>query len=126
VPKILIVDDDLLTLEIVGRYLTRQGFQTSSATNGPAGVAAALAERPDLILMDLEVPGPEDGLEATRQIRARPETQHIPVIAMTGRVMFHEKERARQAGCNDLQEKPVEFPSLLAKINGHLPRRGGA
>jgi CheY-like chemotaxis protein len=115
-PKILVVEDDANNMEIMVRILTISKFEVCTATNGPDGVAAAAAALPDLILMDLGLPNPEDGLEATRQIRARAGTGHIPIIAFTARSMAEDKERAREAGCDDFDSKPVDFKRLLGKI----------
>jgi two-component system cell cycle response regulator DivK len=121
-PKVLVVEDDPTNLEIIVRFLKLSRFEVVVATNGPDGVALALAEKPDLVLMDLGLPNPEDGLEATRQIRARVGTETIPIIAFTSRSMAHDKEKARLAGCNDFESKPVDFKRLLVKIQNCLPR----
>jgi two-component system cell cycle response regulator DivK len=78
-------------------------------------VAVATAERPDLILMDMSLPV-LDGWEATRQLKATPETRSIPVIALTAHAMSDDKQKALQAGCDDYDTKPVELPRLLEKI----------
>ena len=121
-PKILVVDDDLTNLEIIVRFLKISKFEVVTAASGPEGVALAVAEKPDLILMDLGLPNPEDGLEATREIRAQAGTQTIPIIAFTARSMAQDKERARDAGCNDFESKPVDFRRLLVKIEQCLPK----
>ena len=121
--KILVVEDDPNNLEIILRFLKISKFNAVSAVNGPDGVALASSEKPDLILMDLGLPNPEDGLEATRQIRAQPGTETIPIIAFTARSMANDKEKARLAGCNDFESKPVDFKRLMVKIQQCL-RRG--
>jgi CheY-like chemotaxis protein len=83
--------------------------------DGVQGVAAAAAEKPDVILMDLSLPQ-LDGWEATRRIKAAPETKHIPVIALSAHAMTGDRERALAAGCDDFDTKPVELPRLLKKI----------
>ena len=120
---VLVVEDDLNNMEIIVRFLRMKKFAVLSAANGPDGVAMALAEKPDLILMDLGLPNPEDGLEATRQIRAQVGTEGIPIIAFTARSMAQDKEKARAAGCNDFESKPVDFKRLLVKIHECLPRQ---
>ena len=115
-PRILVVEDDLTNLEIIVRFLKISQFEVVTAGNGPEGVALALSEKPDLILMDLGLPNPEDGLEATRQIRAQAGTESIPIIAFTARSMAQDKEKARAAGCNDFESKPVDFKRLRVKI----------
>src|SRR5258705_11784264 len=83
------------------------------------------SEAPALILMDMSLPG-LDGWEATRQIKAAPETRAIPVIALTAHAMSGDRERAVAAGCDDFDIKPADLPRLLQKIKALLPRRGGA
>jgi CheY-like chemotaxis protein len=121
-PKVLVVEDDPNNLEIILRFLKISKFSVVSATNGPDGVRMALTEQPDLILMDMGLPNPEDGLEATRQIRAQAGTETIPIIAFTARAMAQDKEKARAAGCNEFESKPVDFKRLLVKIQECLPR----
>lgn len=121
--KVLVVEDDLNNMEIIVRFLRLKKYTVVSATNGPDGVAMALAERPDLILMDLGLPNPEDGLEATRQIRSQAGTEAIPIIAFTARSMAQDKEKARAAGCNDFESKPVDFKRLMVKISECLPKQ---
>jgi CheY-like chemotaxis protein len=119
--KVLVVEDDSNNLEIIVRFLKIRQFSVVTAGNGPDGVALALAENPDLILMDLGLPNPEDGLEATRLIRAQAGTETIPIIAFTARAMAQDKEKAQAAGCNDFESKPVDFKRLLVKIQQCLP-----
>ncbi len=125
-PKILVVEDDPSNLEIVVRLLKSRKFTVVTAVNGPDGVVAAAAERPDLILMDLGLPEPEDGLLATRQIRDRADTHAIPIIAFTARSMAQDRKKAEEAGCTDFESKPIDFARLLAKIQQHLNPAGTA
>jgi CheY-like chemotaxis protein len=104
----------------VKNRFTRAGFTVLVATDGEQGVAMAAAERPDLILMDLRLPG-LDGWEATRRIKAQPETRHIPIIALTAHAMTGDREKALAAGCDDFDTKPVELARLLGKIRALLP-----
>jgi CheY-like chemotaxis protein len=121
--KILVVEDDLTNLEIIVRFLKISRFEVLTAANGPEGVALAASERPDLILMDMGLPNPEDGLEATRQIRSQEGDGpgRVPIIALTARAMAQDKEKARAAGCTDFESKPVDFKRLLVKIKECLP-----
>ena len=118
-PKILIVEDNEMNRDILKRRLARKGFETVDAADGRQGVAAARQLRPDLILMDMSLPA-LDGWEATRQIKAAPETRSIPVIALTAHAMAGDRERALEAGCDDYDTKPIEFAALLQKIEALL------
>ena len=101
--------------------LTRAGFEVAMATDGEQGVAMAAAEAPDLVLMDLRLPG-IDGWEATRRLKAAPETKAIPVIALSAHAMAGDREKALAAGCDDYDTKPVDFPKLLDRIQTILAR----
>jgi two-component system, cell cycle response regulator DivK len=89
------------------------------------GVAAAREERPDLILMDLRLPV-LDGWQATRRIKSAPETQGIPIIALSAHAMSGDREQGLAAGCDDYDNKPVDFDRLLSKIRALLPEGGEA
>jgi two-component system cell cycle response regulator DivK len=118
--KILYVEDNDDNIYMLENRLKRAGFTVMIARDGAQGVAMAGAEQPDLILMDLSLPG-LDGWEATRQIKAAPETRHIPVIALTANAMAGDREKALAAGCDDFDTKPVELPRLLGKIRALAP-----
>jgi CheY-like chemotaxis protein len=113
--KILYVEDNEDNVFMLKNRLARAGHTVIVATDGAQGVAMALSERPDMILMDLSLPV-LDGWQATRQIKAAPDTRHIPVIALTAHAMAGDREKALSAGCDDFDTKPVELPRLLAKI----------
>ncbi len=113
--KILYVEDNEDNVFMLKNRLARAGHTVIVATDGAQGVAMALSERPDMILMDLSLPV-LDGWQATRQIKATPDTKHIPVIALTAHAMAGDREKALSAGCDDFDTKPVELPRLLAKI----------
>jgi two-component system, cell cycle response regulator DivK len=117
--KILIVEDNELNLDMLVRRLTRKGYEVVSAVDGEQGLSMATTEQPDLILMDMSLPG-MDGWEATRQIKADPVTQPIPVIALTAHAMVGDREKALRAGCDDYDTKPVEFQRLLEKMENLL------
>src|SRR5262245_61474304 len=102
------------------RRLERAGHAVTIAKDGAQGVAKAIAERPDLILMDLGLPV-LDGWEATRKLKAAAETKHIPVIALTANAMTGDREKALAAGCDDFDTKPVDMTRLLAKMQALLP-----
>jgi two-component system cell cycle response regulator DivK len=113
--RILLVEDNEMNRDMLSRRLVRQGYDVIMALDGEAGVALAAAVQPDLILMDMSLPG-IDGWEATRRIRGEPALRHIPIIALTAHAMTGDREAAAAAGCDDYDTKPVELPRLLAKM----------
>jgi len=117
--KILLVEDNEMNRDMLSRRLTRNGFEVVIAVNGQEGVDLAVSEKPDLILMDMSLPI-VDGWEATRQVKAHPETAKIPVIALTAHAMAQDKAEALAAGCDEFDTKPVELPRLMGKINALL------
>jgi len=123
VAKILYVednDDNIYLLKM--RFDLVGAHELIIAEDGERGVALARAERPDLILMDLELPV-VDGWEATRRLKADPATRDIPIIALTAHALGGAREKALAAGCDDFDTKPVEFDRLLAKIEHILQER---
>jgi CheY-like chemotaxis protein len=114
-PKILLVEDNDINRDMLSRRLERKGYQVIVAVNGEESVAKTSSDRPDIVLMDLHLPV-LDGWEATRQIKANPQTQKIPVIALTADAIAGEREKALAAGCDEYETKPVELPRLLQKI----------
>ena len=118
--KILYVEDNEDNVYMLVRRLERKGFEVLVAPDGEQGVAMARKEHPDLILMDLSMPV-LDGWEATRQLKGAPDTQAIPVIALSAHAMTGDRERALEAGCDDYDTKPVRIDSLMAKIRTLLP-----
>ena len=123
-PKILLVEDNEDNRDMLSRRLVRKGYEVVMAVDGEQGVAMAQTERPDLILMDMSLPA-MDGWAATRMLRGIPETQRVPVIALTAHAMSGDREKAMAAGCDDYDTKPVELPRLLEKIEALLRRRQG-
>jgi CheY-like chemotaxis protein len=101
------------------RRLQRHGFSVCCAVDGAAGVAMALSEMPDLILMDVAL-GEMDGWEATQRIKANPATTAIPVIALTAHALASDRARSVQVGCCDFDTKPVDMERLLGKIRAAL------
>ncbi len=122
--KILYVEDNDDNIYMLEKRLKRAGFSVLIARDGAQGVTMAAAEQPDLILMDLGLPV-IDGWEATRRIKAAPQTRHIPVIALTANAMTGDREKAISAGCDDFETKPVELPRLLGKIHALVPPMRG-
>jgi two-component system, cell cycle response regulator DivK len=117
VPKILLIEDNEMNRDMLSRRLERKGFTVCLAADGPAGIAAARAENPDLILMDVGLgPGQMDGWEATLKIKAEPATAGIPIMALTAHAMATDRQKSVEVGCADFDTKPVDFNRLLAKI----------
>ena len=123
--KILLVEDNEMNRDMLSRRLVKRGYDVSIAIDGEQGVAMARSEAPALILMDMSLPG-LDGWEATRQIKAAPETRAIPVIALTAHAMSGDREKAVAAGCDDFDTKPVDLARLLEKIEALLTGAAGA
>ena len=120
--KILLVEDNEMNRDMLSRRLERRGYQILIAVDGFEGIARAKADLPDVILMDLNLPG-LDGWEATRRLKADPVTRPIPVIALTSHAMTGDEGRAHEAGCDGYDVKPVELSRLLEKIEALLARR---
>jgi len=117
--KILLVEDNEMNWDMLSRRLRRKGYEVVIATDGKQGVDMAVSEAPDLILMDMSLPG-IDGWTATRQVKADEATRAIPVIALTAHAMAGDREKAMEAGCDDFDTKPVELSRLLGKIEALL------
>lgn len=113
--KILLVEDNEMNRDMLSRRLQRKGYEVTMAVDGRQGIEVARTGGFDLILMDMSLPE-VDGWEATRQLRAVPETKHVPIIGLTAHAMAGDREKALEAGCNDYDTKPVELPRLLSKI----------
>ena len=118
--RILLVEDNEMNRDMLSRRLIRKGYEVLLAVDGEQGVAMATEERPDLILMDVSLPQ-MNGYDATRAIKVNPQTQGIPVIALTAHAMASDREAALAAGCDDFDTKPVELPRLLEKIRAFAP-----
>ena len=104
---------------MLSRRLVRNGHTVVLAVDGEQGVAMAISEAPDIVLMDMSLPV-LDGWEATRHLKAGSATRHIPIIALTAHAMSSDREKALEAGCDDYDTKPVELLRLLAKIDALL------
>ena len=118
-PKVLLVDDNEMNRDMLSRRLKRKGFDVVMAVDGQQGVTLAAQENPDIILMDMSLPV-INGWDATRQIKAAPQTRAIPVIALTAHAMAGDREQALAAGCDDYDTKPVELERLLLKMEALL------
>ena len=121
-PKILIVEDDELNRDSLRRLLRLRGYEIVLAVDGAEALTVAVAERPDVILMDMRLPG-IDGWEATRRLKADPETRAIPVIALTAHAMASDRADALAAGCDDHDTKPIDLDRLLSEIEALLASR---
>jgi len=117
---ILAVEDQEDNMKILRDLLTSAGYEIIEAENGEQALSAAAKRRPDLILMDIQLPI-MDGYEATRRIKADPALRSIPIIAVTSHALSGGEEKARSAGCDDFVPKPYSPRQLLVKIRQHLP-----
>ena len=117
---ILVVEDQEDNRQIVRDLLTTTDYQVMEAENGEEALAAVAKQRPDLILMDIQLPI-MDGYEATRRLKADPGLSAIPIIAVTSYALSGDEEKARAAGCDDFVPKPFSPRELLAKIRKYLP-----
>jgi two-component system cell cycle response regulator DivK len=118
--RILYIEDNDDNVYMLKSRLERKGFSVIVARDGAEGIAMAVDHKPALILMDLSLPV-INGWEATRQLKARPDTRHIPIIVITAHAMEGDRESALATGCDDFDTKPVQFPRLLGKIQSLLP-----
>lgn len=121
--RILLVEDNEMNRDMLSRRLNRRGFEVLIAEDGGLAVSMTQTERPDLVLMDMSLPV-IDGWEATRRLKADPETAGIPIIALTAHAMDSDRERALEVGCDDYDSKPVDLPRLLSKIETLLGSDG--
>ena len=117
--RILYVEDNFQNKRLVKKILTAKGYDVLEADDGLDGVAKATNEKPDLILMDISIPG-IDGIEATRRIKSNADTVKIPIIALTANAMKGDRERFLAAGCDDYLPKPISTPDLLRVIGEYL------
>jgi CheY-like chemotaxis protein len=118
-PKILVVEDNEMNRDMLSRRLKRKGFEVLLAVDGQEGIDLTRSQAPDLVLMDMSLPV-VGGWEATRLLKAQPDTRAIPVIALTAHAMAGDREKALEAGCDDYDTKPIDLERLLGKIHGLL------
>lgn len=119
-PLILIVEDNPVNRDVLGRRLEKRGFSVRFAEDGQSGIEAAGRLQPDLILMDIGLGEGIDGWEATRRIKADADTKDIPIIALTASAFESDREKSMAAGCSDFDTKPVDLVRLLSKIQQNL------
>ncbi|HEY9819862.1 MAG TPA: response regulator [Candidatus Sericytochromatia bacterium] len=121
-PTILLVEDNEMNRDMLSRRLQRKGHEVLIALDGAQGVELARSHNPDLILMDMSLPV-LDGWQATQQLKATPETNSIPIIALTAHAMAGDRAKCLEVGCDDYDTKPVEFSRLLSKIQALLEKK---
>ncbi|HEY5087092.1 MAG TPA: response regulator [Gemmatimonadaceae bacterium] len=114
--RVLLVEDNEMNRDMLSRRLRKKGFEVDMALDGAQGVEMARSGAYDIVLMDMSLPV-IDGWEATRQLRAIPETRNVPIIALTAHAMAGDRDKAMDAGCSDYDTKPVEIDRLLHKIH---------
>ncbi len=117
--RILVVEDQEDNRRIMNDLLSGAGYDVIEAVTGDEGVAMAESHKPDLILMDIQLPG-LDGLEATRRIKANPALRHIPVIAITSYALSGDEAKALEAGCDAYLSKPISPRAVLAKVREYI------
>ena len=120
--KILIVEDNEKNMYLISFILKKNGYEVIEATSGEQGVELAIKEKPDMIIMDLQLPG-ADGLEATRRIRKSEVDGEIPIIALTSYAMAGDKDKAFAAGCTGYIEKPINPDTVLSQIEKYLKKQ---
>ena len=120
--KLLLVEDNEMNRDMLSRRLIKRGYEVVLAVDGQQGLDMAGTESPDLILMDMSLPV-IDGWEASRKLKAAPETARIPIIALTAHAMEGDREKTLEAGCDDYDTKPIDLPRLLGKIEALLENR---
>ncbi len=120
-PKILLVEDNEMNRDMLARRLQKRGYEMLLAVDGLAAVEQAQQGQPDLVLMDMSLPG-LDGWEASRRLKADPATARIPIVALTAHARAEDREKALAAGCDEFETKPVDLASLLAKMEALLAK----
>ena len=123
--KILLIEDNEMNRDMLSRRLAKRGFEVVMAVDGAEGLDMARSASPDLILMDMSLPV-VDGWTATRELKADASTRSIPVIGLTAHAMAGDREKCLEAGCEEYDTKPVDFPRLLEKIQVLLDKKLGA
>lgn len=113
--RVLLVEDNTINAEMLSRRLVKRGYAVTLAEDGLQAIERAVAEKPDLILMDVSLPE-LDGLEATRRLKADPATAPIPVIVLTAHAMVSDRQKSFDAGCQEFETKPVDLARLLEKM----------
>lgn len=123
--RLLLVEDTQEIWDFLSRRLARRGFEVLLAHDGQSGVDKATAERPDVILLDMNMPI-MDGWTAARLLKGAPETASIPIIALTAHALAGDRDKAMAAGCDDYHPKPVDFSRLIEQVDAALAGKGAA
>jgi CheY-like chemotaxis protein len=121
--KVLVVEDNLMNLELVSDLLESRGYLVIQAKSGQDALVLAEAEKPDLILMDIQLPG-MDGLEVTRKLKKNANTSEINVVALTAHAMRGDEEKARAAGCSGYIAKPIDTRDFITTVAGYIEKNG--
>ena len=119
--KILLVEDNEMNRDMLTKRLMRKGYEIIIAVDGAEGVASGENQLPDIILMDMSLPV-IDGWSAAKQLKNKDQTREIPIIALTAHAMVGDREKAIEAGCDDFETKPIDFPRLIEKIESWLAK----
>ncbi len=122
-PRLLLVEDNEMNRDMLSRRLLRKGYELTIAVDGHEALDRAQKDNPDLILMDISLPGGLDGWEATRKLKADPATQRIPVIALTAHALSTDRDKSLAAGCDEYETKPIDLVSLTRKIDALIAGR---
>jgi CheY-like chemotaxis protein len=123
--KILVVDDKVDSRVLVAKVLKLHGYEVIGASSGEEAIILAQKEVPDLILMDVRLPGGMDGLEAARRIKAMPQLARIPILAMTASVRPEDERRALRGGCNGFIRKPIDIDALPKQVAAYIAKAAG-
>lgn len=121
---VLVVDDNPLNLKLVAYILSSEGYEVATAIDADSALAVVGARRPQIILMDLQLPG-VDGFEVTRRLKADPSTRDIVILAVTAYAMKGDEDRAYAAGCDGYLAKPIDTRALATTVADHLAGRAG-
>ena len=121
-PKILIIEDNEQSLYLFTFMLEKHGYEVIQTLDGEEGIEKACRERPALILLDIQLPD-MDGYEVARQLKKKPESRHIPIVAVTSYAMVGDRERILAAGCAGYIEKPINPETFMTAVEQHLPAR---
>lgn len=121
--KILYIEDNEQNMYLISFLLEKHGYTVIPATDGQEGIDIAVLEKPDLILLDIQLPR-MDGYTVARNLRAKPDIAEIPIVAVTSYAMAGDRDKAFEAGCNGYIEKPINPDTFIQQLEQHLPNKG--